>query len=191
VKLLTIFLTIALTLASASADESPAKRFFLSGQKHFDLGEYADALHDFKEAYRVHEDPVFIYNIAQCQRLLGQNVDAIRSYKSYLRRSPEAPNRSEVEHKITALEELPVQTTPAVTTPVTPIVTTPVPTTPTTTEPATVTVVAAAPPHERQPVYKKWWLWTAVGAAVVVGVGVGLGVGLSRSSTPQFPAVSF
>ena len=28
------------------------------------------------------------------------------------------------------------------------------------------------------PLYKKWWLWTAVGAAAV-GIGVGLGVGLA------------
>jgi hypothetical protein len=32
-------------------------------------------------------------------------------------------------------------------------------------------------------VYKKWWLWTIVGGAVVaVGLGVGLGVGLSSSA---------
>ena len=190
-KLLTLFLAVALACANASADESPAKRFFLSAQKHFDLGEYADALHDFKEAYRVQEDPVFIYNIAQCQRLLGQNVDAIHSYKSYLRRSPEAPNRAEVERKIAALEALPAQSTPAAAVNTTTAqTTTPAQTGPTTTAPASVQVVAVAPHAQQQPLYKKWWLWTAVGAAVVV-VGVGLGVGLSRPSTPQFPAVSF
>jgi hypothetical protein len=54
------------------------------------------------------------------------------------------------------------------------------------------TLVATAPPPRKTPVYKKWWLWTAVGGVVVVGVAVGLGVGLSGSSGPAtFPRVSF
>jgi tetratricopeptide (TPR) repeat protein len=36
----------------------------------------------------------------------------------------------------------------------------------------------ATPP--RPPLYKRWWLWTAVGV-VAVGVGVGLGVGLGTN----------
>ncbi len=36
----------------------------------------------------------------------------------------------------------------------------------------------------KTPIYKKWWLWTIVGAVVVVGVGVGVGVALS--SGPSF-----
>jgi hypothetical protein len=44
-------------------------------------------------------------------------------------------------------------------------------------------------PVEPVPIYKKWWLWTAMGAVVVVAVGVGVGVGLSSSpSTPAAPA---
>jgi hypothetical protein len=41
-------------------------------------------------------------------------------------------------------------------------------------------VVVGPPP--RQPVYKKWWLWTIVVGVVAVGVGVGLGVGLTSSA---------
>jgi hypothetical protein len=34
------------------------------------------------------------------------------------------------------------------------------------------------------PLYRRWWLWTAVGAAAVaIGLGVGLGVGLSGDDT--------
>ena len=65
--------------------------------------------------------------------------------------------------------------------------------------PAPVIVVApaaeivAAPPPKPTPVYRKWWLWTAVGAVVVVGLGVGLGVGLTRDghTTPTFSGVAF
>jgi len=31
------------------------------------LGEYREALDQFKEAYRLKQDPSFLYNIAQCQ----------------------------------------------------------------------------------------------------------------------------
>jgi hypothetical protein len=41
------------------------------------------------------------------------------------------------------------------------------------------------------PLYKKWWLWTVVGA-VAVGVGVGLGVGLTQTrSESTLNAISF
>lgn len=54
-----------------------------------------------------------------------------------------------------------------------------------TTSPALQLTQSSAPPSERTPVYKKWWLWTIVGGVVVVGVGVGLGIGLTQSSAPS------
>jgi tetratricopeptide (TPR) repeat protein len=57
-------------------------------------------------------------------------------------------------------------------------------------EPLPAEPMAAAEPYQRwrsKPIYKRWWLWTAVGgAAVVVAVGVGLGVGLSQSGEAAF-----
>jgi hypothetical protein len=52
-------------------------------------------------------------------------------------------------------------------------------------------MVYTAPPR-RTPVYKKWWFWTTIGAAVAVAaVAVGVGVALSDNSatfTPSLPA---
>ena len=193
----------------ASADEATAaKRFFVSGSKHFDLGEYTDALNDFKEGYRLKDDPVFLYNIAQCHRLLNQNTEALRAYRTYLRRAPTAANRDEVERKIAAIEEAQAAANKATTAPPNQVLppdahatgepTTPTTTTTTTTsEPATATgnaLTASAPPSDRQPIYKKWWLWTAVGVVVVgAGLGIGLGVGLSKSksNSTTYPAVQF
>ena len=43
---------------------------------------------------------------------------------------------------------------------------------------------------DNTPVYKRWWLWTLVGAAVVgVGLGVGLGLGLRSSAQPFRPTL--
>ena len=47
-------------------DTADAKRLFMSGTRHFDLTEYEAALNDYKEGYRKKDDPVFLYNIAQC-----------------------------------------------------------------------------------------------------------------------------
>lgn len=43
--------------------------------------------------------------------------------------------------------------------------------------------------HMRKPLYKTWWLWTAVGAVAAAGLGTGLGVGLT--ATPSCPSGSF
>jgi tetratricopeptide (TPR) repeat protein len=49
-----------------------------------------------------------------------------------------------------------------------------------------VRVVQVAPP--RTPVYKRWWLWTLVGAAVVGGVTAGVVVGVQRAQQVDEPA---
>jgi tetratricopeptide (TPR) repeat protein len=54
-----------------------------------------------------------------------------------------------------------------------------------TAEPGSNAALTASAPARREstPVYKKWWLWTAVGV-VAVGVGLGVGLGLGLSSSP-------
>ena len=47
---------------------------------------------------------------------------------------------------------------------------------------------AAEESRSHTPVYKKWWLWAAVGAAAAVGLGVGLGVGLAPG--PSAPSAT-
>jgi tetratricopeptide (TPR) repeat protein len=200
-----IFLVLALWLPrwAAADDATPVKRLFMSGSKHFDLGEYREALSDFKQGFRLNDDPVFLYNIAQCHRLLNENAEAIRSYKVYLRRRPDAPNRAEVEQKIAGLEAAIAEQQAATTAPPNHVLppdrsaTSSPPVETTVAPPATVTAAAGvttrASRADSTPVYKKWWPWTIVGGVVLVGVGVGLGVGLSRggSSAGSFPAVQF
>ena len=47
-------------------------------------------------------------------------------------------------------------------------------------------MVTAPPSPPREPIYKKWWLWTAAGAVVVVAVVVGVSVGVASNSHPDF-----
>jgi tetratricopeptide (TPR) repeat protein len=86
-------------------DRAKAKQLFAAAQQHYKLGEFDQALEGFKEVYRNFEDPSLLYNIAQCERQLGRKPDAVRSYKMFLSEVPGAPNREEIEHTISSLEQ--------------------------------------------------------------------------------------
>lgn len=91
--------------ADASAeDKRVAKTRFVSGQSHYNLNEFAEALTDFKEGYRLFPDPVFLYNLGQCERQLGHYDEAVRFYRNFLREQPKAPNRQDVLRKIDEME---------------------------------------------------------------------------------------
>ena len=89
-----------------AAEPGDAKARYMSGQSHYNLNEFAEALQDFKEAYRLHPDPAFLFNIAQCERQLGELDEAIKFYRSYLRNKPDASNAREVQKKIDELRAL-------------------------------------------------------------------------------------
>lgn len=91
-------LLIALLLAASSPDNSAAAReHFKSAQLHYSLGEFEDAVKDFREAYRLRQEPAILFNIAQGYRQLGKYSDAYFYYRQYLSQKSDAPNRPEVE----------------------------------------------------------------------------------------------
>jgi tetratricopeptide (TPR) repeat protein len=105
-------LSLALLLPAApvtaappsSEEKTKARDHYQKGLTHYDIKEYSEALAEFKNAYRVVQDPAFLFNIAQCYRRLGQDVEALDYYRNYLRRFPTAPNRGEVERRIQEIE---------------------------------------------------------------------------------------
>jgi hypothetical protein len=100
-------LAVTVLSGGARADSGgDAKARYMSGQSHYNLNEFAEALQDFKEAYRLHPDPAFLFNIAQCERQLGDLDEAIKFYRSYLRNKPDASNAKEVQKKIDELKGL-------------------------------------------------------------------------------------
>jgi hypothetical protein len=90
--------------AWAAENKEEAKSRFITGQSHYNLNEFAQALQEFKEAYRLFPDPVFLYNAGQCERQLNHYEEAIAFYRSFLRNQPKAPNRNEVKRKIEEME---------------------------------------------------------------------------------------
>ena len=93
------------SVSEARADKkSEAREFFQEGSRQYDLGEYNEALKAFKSAYLKLEDPIFLFNIAQCHRQLGQKLEAVKFYRTYLRKVPSAETRPQVEKIVADLE---------------------------------------------------------------------------------------
>jgi tetratricopeptide (TPR) repeat protein len=179
--------------ADEKSKPDEARHHFEEGTAAFNMGEFARAADEYRDAYRLKHEPAILYNIAQAYRLANNPQQAIFFYRSYLRSLPDAGNREEVEGRIRKLESehyedgnVPVarspQTSPQV--PAKPDATA------TTISLTPALVVATAPRRpQRVPVYKKWWLWTAVGLAAA-GVGVGIGFAIVNGRTAAAPGTS-
>lgn len=61
-------------LSSNARAEAPAsaKDLYTGGRVSYNLGHYDDALKQFEAAYRIKQDPAFLFNIAQCMRNLNR-----------------------------------------------------------------------------------------------------------------------
>jgi hypothetical protein len=204
---------ILLLAGSASADADPSQRareHFDRGTTAYDLGRYEDAAHEYEEAYAIKSVPALLFDAAQAFRLAGDHANAVRSYRSYLRRVPGATNSALVEKLMASEQKLLDQAASdagkasGASTSARP-------------QPQDVAPPNLVPEHRstrgadavvqitddpevpqarpRTLVYKKWWLWTTIGAVVAAGIGVGVGVGLTTSknapSSPGAPFISF
>jgi tetratricopeptide (TPR) repeat protein len=105
VALICVSVLVAVPAFAQQPTLRSAKELYESGINHYNLSEWKEALVDFKEAYRRKPDAVFLFNIAQCYRQLGDPANAQLEYRAYLRETPDAPNREEVQRLITAMDE--------------------------------------------------------------------------------------
>jgi tetratricopeptide (TPR) repeat protein len=138
--------------------------------KHYQLAEYDQAITDFKEAYRLSENPDFLFNIAQAYRLKNDCREASTFYKNYLRNAPNPPNAAKVRERIAEMDAC-AATQPQ-----------PAPTTTT----ATTTTTTAQTQQDQQvdqpeepttaPNNRAWMKWAGIGGMAVGAIGVGLGI---------------
>jgi tetratricopeptide (TPR) repeat protein len=105
-------LALVLLAAAAAAAEEPAnppaseaRLHYQKGTALFNLGEFADAAGEYKEAYKALNEPVFLYNIAQAYRLAGDYEKAAFFYSSYARNAKDPATRSEAIQRAKKLEE--------------------------------------------------------------------------------------
>jgi tetratricopeptide (TPR) repeat protein len=185
--ILSVLLLAAGDARAADPSAEKARAHFQQGDTYFKLDKYANALQEFEKAYLAKQDASFLYNIAQCHRLMGNRVEAIRFYKRYIADAPTAANRPVAEKHIRDLEAAqaageptgphvtPAPATPAGDTggsappPPSPAPPTAValnaPTEPPLPAPSGTVLASSQSPSQSNddPIYTKWWFWTAVG----------------------------
>ncbi len=192
--------------AAAPADPrtEAAREHARQGDAYYKLEKYTNAIGEYEQGYLAKPDPSFLFNIAQCHRLMGQGNEAIKFYRRFLNDAPpNMPSRAVAEKHIRDLEDAakadmqpppvaaPAAPPPRVASPITPLpsaspppatgvgATTPVAlgaesTTSLTSTTATVETSGAPASGEPKPFYTRWWFWTAVGAVVVAGIIIGV-----------------
>jgi len=80
--------------ATAAADGvSDERELYERGATAYGLQHWDDALEAFQAAYGARRDATLLFNIAQCQRQLGQYEAAAKSYRLYLANDPDGANR--------------------------------------------------------------------------------------------------
>jgi tetratricopeptide (TPR) repeat protein len=91
---------------TANDARARAHAAFDRGRQLFALTQYDKALAEFAEAYKLIEEPAFIFNIAQCERRLGHEDAALKAYRSYLSLTDEhSANHAEVQGYVRELEK--------------------------------------------------------------------------------------
>jgi tetratricopeptide (TPR) repeat protein len=82
-----------------------AREAFAQGTTHYQLGEFAEALVQYKRAYELVPLSGFLFNIGQCHFSLEQYEDAIHFYEGYLRESPDGKNVELVTQRLAQAKE--------------------------------------------------------------------------------------
>jgi len=96
--------TATATAAAAPDERAAAREHYSKGTKAFDLGRYDEAIHEYVIVYELMNDPALLYNLAQAHRLAGHAREALRFFRVYLSKVPDAENRDSVESKIAELQ---------------------------------------------------------------------------------------
>jgi tetratricopeptide (TPR) repeat protein len=84
--------------------KAEAKAHYEKGLSHYNLGEWDQAIAEFRAAYAISSAPGLLFNIAQSFRLKKDYEQATYFYQTYLRLKPDAPNRADVEDRLKEME---------------------------------------------------------------------------------------
>lgn len=146
-----------------SVEIAAAKEHYARGQHFVEKKEYLHALAEFSAGYELTARPAFLFNMAECARLLGDKPKARSLYQRYLDEAPEgalvvdARRRLEELSLVKPMGILVVKDSGAPKPGVTNLESSTKPTAP-----------------QAKPIWSKWPFWAAVGAVVVTGTVVGV-----------------
>jgi tetratricopeptide (TPR) repeat protein len=90
----------------ALATEQPddAKLVYERAALAYEERKYSDAIRLFQRADALRPNPAFDFNVGLAYEDMGDPARALASYRSYVRRLPEAPDRADVDVRIERLE---------------------------------------------------------------------------------------
>ena len=106
VALLVVALPAPARAQMTQAQKDEVKLHYQRATRAYDLQKYLEAIDEYQKAYEISGDPPMLYNIAQAYRLADQPAEAVRYYRRFLQRMPNARNREDVERKIADQEKL-------------------------------------------------------------------------------------
>ena len=159
----------ALPDAGASADVE-VDEHVAQGHRLYLLGRYQDAIAEYRRAYELRADPQFLFQIAEAYRQLGATEQALFHYERYLAGAAAGPDRAVAEQRVAEIESL--RAAPPA--------------------PSPAAGLAAAPGAAQgatakrpTPIWRRWWLWTAIGVALAAGATAAALSGRSESPTPM------
>lgn len=175
--------------AQSASPEELAKRHHERGTMYYNLGQFEEAIAEYRKGYEQKAHPVFLFNIAQAYRQLGVHDRALFFYRRYLSTYPEAPDRQHVEERIAALEEVLAAHNRAKTAePAAPIAGPPLATQPTTAAPGLIPAAGVSRTGDvdrQRPVWERWWFWAGAGSLVLGGVATALLLSAGSGGPPD------
>lgn len=104
--LLAFAVALAINLAPAEVrGQSPAAGEVLAqARQAYDAGRLQEAIEGFKRAYELSGDLTLLFRLGEVSREVGQDVAALRFYRTYLARDPRGQHREAAERAVSDLE---------------------------------------------------------------------------------------
>ncbi len=91
--------------AGPNRNEAEGRRHARKANQLADVNKCKAAIPEYTKALRLLRDPTLLFNRAECYRRTGDAAKAVADYRKFLVQLPSAPNRSQVEHQIAALDK--------------------------------------------------------------------------------------
>jgi hypothetical protein len=159
--------------AQAPSGELPevveARRHFDAGQARFEAGDYRAAIEEFRVGYAIEQKRVFLYALAQAERLAGDCAAAVPHYEAFLRTNPPPEMASHAEKGMAGCPQTPRTPLPE-------------------SQPASLPAAPPPPPRPPPPPPARPFWQDPLGDALVIGGVVALGVGVGFSAAARSSA---
>lgn len=91
------------TAAPTHAPTAEEQKAFAEGLRAYETGDARGAERAWKAGYALARDPAFLVRIGEAQEKAGAPKEAVQTYEQYLRESPDAADRADIEARVRRL----------------------------------------------------------------------------------------